>query len=91
MDSTIDGAILLYNMVRIANWFEDQAVIRMQQERFNDAVSLLKKINTQKGANNSILLRAYFLNTEIVFSLYRKKGQSKEVRSLHSLHGLVVA
>ena len=55
----------------------------MQQEKYDDAISLLKKIySQQKTADNSVLLRAYFLNTEIIFSLYRKNGLSKEVRTV---------
>lgn len=63
----------------------------MQQEMYNEAISHLKQIYEQmKSADNTILLRSYFLNTEIVFSLYRMRGLSKEVRLIFVSYCIVV-
>ena len=60
----------------------EKAVIANCQQMFDKATELLKVLFEQlKTVDPSILLRAYFLQTEIYFSVYRKSGHSKDVFS----------
>lgn len=51
------------------------------RNQYDDALERIRKLNEETPSVDSLLLlRAAFLQSEILFSLYRRFGYSKEVR-----------
>ena len=55
-------------------------MIQFMRNQYDDALERIRKLNEETPSVDSLLLlRAAFLQSEILFSLYRRFGYSKEV------------
>lgn len=56
------------------------------QQRYDETVALLSSIlEENRKVESSIQLRCYLLLVEAIFSIYRIRGETKEVASLSGL------